>query len=88
MRPLLARLSGEGAEEPLDIWEHLAMEEFVQRFRSPWELLREAAEDEEYEWYELYEARREAICGEEEAGDWAAIDEWTASEERLEDAGE
>jgi hypothetical protein len=86
MRPLLTRLSGEGAEEPLDIWEHLAMEEFVQRFRSPWELLREAAEDEEYEWYELDEARREARWREED-GDGAALDEWLIAE-GLEDAGE
>lgn len=86
MRALLRRISGPGAEEPLDVWEHIAMAEFLESFRSPLELLRDWAEEDCFEWHEREYGGGEGSPSEEE---WPAWEEdWEPAEPWLEGAGE
>ena len=77
MKALLSRISGPGAEEPLDVWEHIAMAEFVESFLSPFEFLTQHMEDDEYDWHE-----RECELLDDEA--WDELDPYDEQNELYE----
>jgi hypothetical protein len=86
MRPLLRRISGPGAEEPLDVWEHIAMAEFLESFRGPLGRARDLAEEECFEWHARYYEDAERSPRNEE--EWPAWEDWEPVEAWLEGAGE